>query len=312
MTTYFLIFFIGLAVGSFLNVVICRLQTQEGIVAKRSHCPKCGQVLRWYDLVPIASFFILRRRCRDCGKPISWQYPLVEIATGILFVLAAHKIFNFKFFPTSSRILDGFAIGTIFNQFLNFRISQFLSLIFWLFIISCLIVIFVYDLRYYIIPDKIIYPAIIVAVLFRVFGVLNFGHWNLFGIWDLPARQASQLAGVAGGGFEIWRPLFFYLLAGIGATAFFLALVLITRGRGMGVGDVKLAFLMGLLLGWPNILIALLLAFSGGALIGLGLIAAKQKTLKSQIPFGPFLISGTLAAFFFGSAIISWYFSFFL
>lgn len=94
MTAYFLIFFIGLAVGSFLNVVIlrlnsgqvCRLQTQEGIVAKRSHCPKCGKVLRWYDLVPIASFFILARRCRDCGKPISWQYPVVEIATGLLFL----------------------------------------------------------------------------------------------------------------------------------------------------------------------------------------------------------------------------------
>ncbi|MBU4142489.1 prepilin peptidase, partial [Patescibacteria group bacterium] len=84
-----IIFIFGAAVGSFLNVVICRLKvTENGIyrerfsVGSRSHCPKCGCVLRWYDLIPIISFFILRGRCRMCKKSISWQYPLVEAATG--------------------------------------------------------------------------------------------------------------------------------------------------------------------------------------------------------------------------------------
>ncbi|MBU1102917.1 prepilin peptidase [Patescibacteria group bacterium] len=331
---YFFVFIFGLAVGSFLNVIIlrlnsrqrrgspkaagqvCRLETGEPetedsppfkrrtVLRGRSHCPRCGAILRWYDLVPVLSFFVLRGRCRYCSQPISWQYPLVEIATGALFLLTVGGITNQEL-----GIKNNLAFG-FWNLFeiwhLDFGIL--ITICYMLFVICSLIVIFTYDLRHYIIPDKIIFPAIIVVVLFRVFEILNFGHWNLFGIWDLP-----PLASLApGGGFGIWRPFLFYFLSAVGAAVFFLAIVLVTKGKGMGVGDVKLAFLMGLILGWPNILVALLLAFSSGALVGLGLIVAKQKTLKSQIPFGPFLISGTLVSFFFGSAIINWYFSFLL
>lgn len=99
-------------------------------------------------------------------------------------------------------------------------------------------------------------------------------------------------------------------LAALGAAAFFLLIVLVSRGKWMGVGDIKLAFLMGLFLSFPNILVALFLAFFLGAIIGLGLIFSGRKTLKSEIPFGPFLITGTFIGLFCGGQIINWYLSF--
>lgn len=230
------IFLFGLAIGSFLNCLIHRLQTGESFFIGRSYCPHCKHQLNWFDLMPVLSFFILQGRCRYCQKKISWQYPLVEIATGLLFLL----IFNFQL--------------PIFN-----------------FIIApLLIIIFVYDLKHYIIPDKIIYPAVVIAAIF------NFTNW----------------------------------LSALGAAVFFLAIVLVSRGKWMGVGDIKLGFLMGLVLGFPNILVALFLAFMMGAIIGIGLIVASKKTLKSEVPFGPFLVSATFIALFYGQQIINWYLSF--
>ena len=259
------IFILGLIVGSFLNVVICRLYTGEKILFGRSHCPYCKKDLKWFDLIPLVSFISTKGRCRYCGKPISWQYPLVEFATGIIFLL----IFNFQF--------------SIFN-------FQNLFTVFYLLIISCfLIIIFVFDLKHYIIPDKIIYPAIGVALFYNLFEIWDLGFgWSLgFGHWD-------------------------FILAAFLASSFFLAIVLISRGRGMGMVDVKLAFLIGLILGWPNILVALFLAFLFGAIVGLLLIIISKKTLKSEIPFGPFLVTGTLIGLFFGDRIIDWYLSLFI
>ncbi|TSC53529.1 MAG: leader peptidase (prepilin peptidase) / N-methyltransferase [Parcubacteria group bacterium LiPW_39] len=301
---YLFVFLFGLAVGSFLNVVIHRLTAdhpensslpgwQRTVLCGRSHCPKCGQTLRWYDLIPVLSFFILRGRCRYCSQKISWQYPSVEIATALLFLL----ISNFQF-PISNEISN-----------FKFQISNAVNLGFLFFIISCLFVIFVYDLRHYIIPDKVLFPAIGISILYRLSEVF-FRHAELVSASQEILKQVQDDR--INGALAIWRPFLLTMAAALAAAAFFLALVLITRGRGMGLGDVKLAFLMGLILGWPNILVALLLAFSSGALVGLSLIVAKRKTLKSQIPFGPFLIGGTLITFFFGSAIINWYFSFFL
>jgi len=270
-----LIFILGLAVGSFLNVIICRLATGEAIVRSRSHCPKCRQVLPWQDLAPLFSFCWLRGRCRFCGQKISWQYPLVETATGLLFLL----IFNWQW--------------AIINQF---SITNWVNLFFTIYIVCSLVVIFVYDLRHYIIPDKIIFPAIIFSVVFRIFEVLDFGHWNLFGIWDL--------------GFGPWRQFFVYFVSAIAAAAFFAAIVLATRGKGMGLGDVKLALLMGLVLGWPDILMALFLAFFFGALVGIFLIIVGRKQLKSAIPFGPFLVVATAIVMFFGQQTIDWCFKF--
>jgi len=274
---YFSIFLFGLIVGSFLNCVIYRLAPHhfspksggglgisKSFLKGRSLCPLCGHLLAWYDLIPVLSFLILKGKCRYCGKKISWQYPLVEIATGILFLLPL----------LSSPSFGGGGIRWGWEY------------LFYSLIASFLIIIFVYDLKHYIIPDKIIYPAIAITFLYQFFGHWDLGfHWSLvIGIWDF-----------------IW--------AAVLASGFFLAIVLISHGRAMGMGDVKLAFLMGLLLGWPNILVALFSAFFIGAIIGIGLIVAGKKTLKSEVPFGPFLVVGTFIAMFWAERIMNWYLS---
>ncbi len=267
---YIFVFFFGLTVGSFLNCVIYRLEEGKSFLKGRSFCPHCKHQLSWQDLIPVLSFLILKGKCRYCKKPISWQYPIVEIATGLLFLL----IFNFQF-----------------------SISNYLNLIYYLIISTLLIVIFVYDFKHYVIPDKIIYLAIGLALIYQLFGILNFGHWDLFRNWKL---EIGNL-----------QPLLNPLTSAILASAFFLLIVLISHGRWMGMGDIKLAFLMGLFLSSSKILVALFLAFLVGAIIGVGLILSGKKTLKSEVPFGPFLVTGTFIALFWGENIIKWYLNFF-
>ena len=253
---YALIFLFGLIIGSFLNCLIYRLEKNKSFLKGRSYCPHCNKTLKWFDLIPILSFLFLRAKCRYCKKKISFQYPLVELVTGLLFVLIFwHFGFNVGFVA-----LSYFLISTVF-----------------------LIIIFVYDLKHYIIPDKIIYPAIVIAIIFN----LQFLVFNQFSIFK------------------------FSILSAVLPALFFLAIILLSRGRAMGWGDFKLAILMGLLLGWPNILVAFFLAFLMGSLVGMGLIISKRKTIKSIIPFGPFLVIATFIALFFGEQIITWYLLFF-
>jgi len=262
------IFLIGLAVGSFLNTVIFRLKSHQPILFSRSRCPQCKKILAWYDLIPLISFILTFGKCRYCKKPISWQYPIVELITGILFVLGFIKILS------TQKLTNVWPIF-VFNL-----------LYFW-FIFSVLIIIFVYDLRFIIIPDKVIYPALVLTTL-----------GNL--VLDLLAKSSFTFPDsrfISG------------LFAGFLSFAFFLILVLVSRGRWMGQGDVKLSLFLGLILGWPHILVCLFLAFVLGALIGLLLVVLKKKSLKDQIPFGPFLTSSCLLTIFFGSALLSWYLS---
>ena len=248
------VFLFGLIVGSFLNCVIYRLEHKQSFLKGRSFCPHCQHTLSWQDLIPVFSFLFLRGKCRYCNKKISIQYPLVEIATGLLFLL----------------------IFTFFNN---------LFFVCFLFLISSfLIVIFVYDLKHFIIPDKVVFPAIAVALVFN-FQFLIFNQFSIF----------NSL-----------------ILSAVGASAFFLFIVLVSRGKWMGVGDIKLAFLMGLLLSFPHILVALFFSFLIGAIIGIGLILVKRKTMKSEVPFGPFLVIGTFIALFFGEIIINWYWGLFI
>ena len=266
----FFIFLTGLIVGSFLNCLIYRLalpnfswKNLRGLRG-RSYCPHCRHVLGWQDLIPVLSFFILRRKCRYCGKPISWQYPLVEISTGLIFLL-------------------------IFSNFPIFSFQNLLILCCVLCVACFMIVVFVFDLKHYIIPDEITYSAIITALIYQLLKIANYG---------LRITDFKQLT----------NPFF----SAMGASAFFLALVLISKEKWMGLGDVKFAFFMGLLLGWPNISVALFLSFSIGAIIGLGLIIFGKKGWKSEIPFGPFLVSGTFLAMFFGGNIVNWYLNLYL
>ena len=252
--TSFVVFLFGLAVGSFLNAFIYRLEVQRSVMRGRSFCPACSHTLAWYDLIPLLSYILLKGRCRYCKAKISFQYPLVELATGILFVLVLLKL------------------GLVFSV---------LELFYLWAIASFLMVIFVYDLKHFLIPDKVLYPATLVA-----------------GLWYV----VSSMAG--------WIPMYQILntiYSAVGAAGFFLVIFLVSRGRAIGFGDVKLALFMGLFLGFPAILVALAIAFASGALIGIALIFSKKKTMRSEVPFGPFLIVGTFVALFWGEPLVNFY-----
>lgn len=241
---------LGLCIGSFLNCVVYRLEQNKSFLKGRSFCPACKHELCWKDLFPVASWIFLGGKCRYCKEKISVQYPVVEIITGVIFLL-------------------------ISLQTTNYSLQTIINLAFWFYLASSLIIIFIYDLKHYLIPDKVLLPAIIIAFLFQV---LNY------------KLQTTN-----------------YILAVAIAFGFFFALWAISRGQWMGFGDVKLAILLGLILGFPNIIVGLFLAFFIGSIIGIILMAAKKKQMKNQLPFGPFLIIGTFIAFFWGQNIINWY-----
>ena len=270
------VFLLGLATGSFLNVLIDRLPKEEPVLMGRSYCDHCHHKLSWYDLIPLLSFVLLRGRCRYCQKRISWQYPLVELVTGVLFVLGS------------------------FGNLGRFGESL-ISLCYLFFVICSLIVIFFTDLKYGIIPDKVVFPAIGLVVLFHLMRVFCFVP---------PSEESRSLSCHLGGGTSPGH-LGGVLLAGLAVAAFFGLLVILTKGRGMGMGDVKLALLMGLFLGFPKILIALYFAFLTGALVSVILILGKKKKFGQTIPFGPFLVGGTIFALFYGSRAIDWWLALF-
>lgn len=234
-----LLFILGLFIGSFLNVISDRLYRGETFIKGRSYCESCKHTLSFFDLFPVISFLFLGGKCRYCGKKLSWYYPFSELLTGMLFVAVY------------------FAVG----------ISSLTLLLFYVCIVSCMIIIFTSDLKYGIIPDKVVYPALVITLLFQA-------------ITNSPLLQE-------------------YILSALGSGSFFLLLFLVTKGRGMGFGDVKFAFFMGLLLGFPGIVYALYIAFLTAAFVSLILILWGKKHIKSTVPFGPFLVSGTLLVFLF-------------
>ena len=257
---YIFYFCLGAIVGSFLNVVSLRLHTGKSIVYARSTCMHCAKQLTWYELIPIFSFLFQWGRCRNCKAKISSQYILVELAAGFLFASLAH-------------IYLGIAGGS----------SDYYNFLFHAIIFSILIIIFVYDLRHMIIPDSLSY-----LFSFLALGKLILDFTMSGGLTFL----FSSLA--------IW-----HLLAGpILAFPFFL-IWLLSSGRLMGLGDSKLTLGIGWLLGISAGLTALIFAFWIGAVVSLILIALNhvhdQKdrlTLKSQVPFAPFLIIALVIVFF--------------
>jgi prepilin signal peptidase PulO-like enzyme (type II secretory pathway) len=272
----FLIFLIlGLIVGSFLNVVVYRLRVAESFVVGRSHCTHCKKEIAWYDNIPVISFILLKFRCRKCQEKISWQYPLVEIFTGLIFAIIGQYYFNLA------------------------DVSSWATAVYYLGIASSLIVILVYDILYMEIPGLVLWPAIGWVIVF-----------NLFFDW----ATSGLIGGVGGqGGIGILESVVYSgTLGAVVAFAFFFALVAISKEKWMGIGDAYLVILLGLILGWPNIMLALMLAFSFGAIFGIIMIIVKQKKMSSQIPFAPFLVLGTFIAMFWYSAITDWYFSLFL
>ena len=247
------LFLFGLAIGSFLNVLIDRW-SQEQSIQGRSHCDYCHRQLCWYDLIPVVSFVLLGGKCRYCHKKLSWQYPLVEILTGGLFLIT-------YYLPAG-------------------RQANHLYLWAYLGIVSCLIVIFFSDAKYHIIADQ------------TEIGLL------IFGLILLPYIGASHASPL---------PVVFFnrVIAAIIVMAPILFLHYVTRGKGMGFGDVKLAFVIGFLLGLQAGIIALYFAFIFGAVYGLVMLFMHRRGLKSKIAFGPFIVTGTFIMLFWGDKILA-------
>jgi len=254
-----ILFILGLAIGSFLNALIYRLHTGESVLKGRSKCPHCQHELAWTDLVPVVSYIALRGKCKYCQKPISFQYPLVEIICGISFWLVTY-------------------VQTAMWPIFGVTVTEVLYLAFSLFVVAVMIVVFVYDLKHYLILDKVLLPAGVIAVIAMLF---------------LPQ-------------IDIWRALLSSAIVG----GFFLVLVLISKERWMGWGDVKLGFLVGLILPWPLTIVLLLLAFVGGSVISLLLVGLKIKSMKDAVPFGTFLAAATIVTLIWGQALASWYLGF--
>lgn len=247
------IFILGLIVGSFLNVVALRYNTGKSL-SGRSGCFSCGGRLRWYELIPVISFFAQEGRCRRCKSALSLQYPLVELVTGALFLLSA--------------LHYGFSLATL---------SVLPEVLFaWLFF-ALLLVIVVYDIRHHIIPNGLSFALALLTV-----------------------TRALALG------------LYTSLLAGFLLFLFFWALWYFSAGRWMGFGDAKLAVGLGAFLGLSQVFAALTLSFWIGALYGLVMLSLPRSraTLKSEVPFAPFLALGTTLSFFFNvhlSTILSWF-----
>jgi prepilin signal peptidase PulO-like enzyme (type II secretory pathway) len=249
-----IIFVLGLCIGSFLNVVIDRLSEGKTLMG-RSMCDFCGRVLQPFELVPVLSWVIQRGLSRCCGKRLAWQYPGVEIITGLVFV----SIFNVFYMQGGEMLMTVAVMG----------------------IASSLIVVTVADLKYRIIPDA----ALVALVLF---GTVLMVH-------DLFKTVAIQ-----DGVFEVFAP---QLTA---AAILFSGMALLyaaTRGRGLGFGDVKFAGVIGYLMGLQNGFLALYIAFVTGGIFAIILLLSSKKGLKSEVPFGPFMVWGIIAVLLWGQQL---------
>ena len=243
---------IGLAVGSFLNVVIYRVPRKESVVRPRSACPSCGTPIADRDNIPVFSWLLLRGKCRTCARPISPRYPMVELLTGSLFGGAALR----------------FGYDWSLPAFLVF-VAGLLALAFT-------------DLEHFLLPVKIVYP---------VLGLL------------------AGLLAIAAASEGSWRRLGVAAACGMTAFAIFFTLNFLNP-KWMAFGDVRLAGVIGLGLGWLGARQALLgffLAFLLGSIVGVGLILAKRIQRKAPIPFGVFLAAGAFIAVYAGQPLIDLY-----
>lgn len=243
LSLYTLIFLYGIVIGSFLNVCIYRIPKKENIVNVRSHCMNCGHKLQWYELVPLFSYLFLRGKCRKCKTKISVQYPLVEAANGILYVL----IF----------LCNGVNVDSLLYCLLT----------------SGLLVLSIIDLRTYEIPVGI---NLYLLALGLIRMVLDYRNWldHLIGFFAVS--------------------IFLYLI------------ILVTKGRGIGGGDMKLMAVCGLFLGWKLIILAFLI----GCIIGAVIHTIRMKVTKCDhvLAMGPYLSVGIMIAMLYGNQMINWYF----
>ena len=276
---FFLLFIFGLVIGSFLNVVSLRYDGDHfvldpRIIGGRSHCPSCGRILRWFELIPLVSFIIQGGRCRRCGAVLSFQYPVIELISGLLFVFVPWHIVGSDVASPAQWLLPAL----------------------WTLAFIVLLLASVIDTRTGIIPDELNIALGIIAVIMGVFlATSSTGNASLLGpigdIFNSPFQN-------------VWVGR---VIGAVFGFIFFEFLVLVTKGKGIGMGDVKLALPLGLLFGWPDILPVVGSAFVCGAFVGIILIVLKKKTMQGTLPFGPFLAFGAAFVFFLGAPVAQWY-----
>lgn len=243
---------LGVAIGSFINVVACRVPLGRSVVSPSSSCPSCGARIKPTDNIPIVSWLLLRGRCRECGTRISVRYPIVETLTAVAFAATA------------------WYIG-----------AQWV-LVPYLWFVGVTIALTLTDLDHQRIPNRILYPSTIVAAVLLSGAAAADGH--------LPWLVRGFEGGVA----------YFGLL---------FVVALAARG-GFGMGDVKLAFLLGLFLtyaSWGTLVVGVFLAFVVGGVVAVGLLVTKVRGRKDPIAFGPALIAGAWIAIPFAERLLSWY-----
>jgi len=282
---YLVLFIFGLAIGSFMNVLALRYTGDKflfdpKVIGGRSRCPHCKKTLRWLELIPLISFIIQRARCRHCGARIGIQYPIVELLSGLIFVAVPARLLVFfgpgAITPEAFYILSGLWIGAL----------------------EILLLIAYVDLRLGIVPDELNVLLGVVAIFETIFAAAYLGaeRWSSFGAY-------ASLFGLNG---NLWLG---HLAGAVFGAGFFGLLVLVTRGKGMGIGDVKLGLPLGFLFGWPDILLLYASAFIIGSVAGITLIIFHKGTRKSAVPFVPFLAVGAAFVFFAGLPAVQWYFN---
>jgi leader peptidase (prepilin peptidase)/N-methyltransferase len=265
----------GAVIGSFLNVVIHRLPRQESIVFPNSRCPSCGAAIAFYDNLPVLSYAVLGGRCRSCKTHISARYPAVELLTGLLWVAVMWR--------------DGISWVLPFDL---------------IFVTAILALIFI-DAEHMILPNAITYPGIVFALVARLALPLLTGqpHFD-----DLPMLLDGPLAG-----WPIWAASLGGAVIGalVGGGSLWLMGWLWEKLRGveaMGLGDVKMMFMVGAYLGWRLTILNIFLGVLSGSLIGIALMAKRgDRNMQMLLPFGIFLGIGAIAALLIGSHIVEWY-----
>lgn len=265
-----IVFIFGLLVGSFLNVCIVRLPRGSSIVSPSSHCPRCREPIKFYDNIPIISFFILRGRCRRCGQPISWRYPGVEILNALFYVW----------------IVREFGLAG----------EAFLLMVF----CSALIVITFIDFGHQIIPDTITLPGILVGVSIAPIYMSALNEPLPFDLGHLIPHASPHL-------ISFLNSVIGMLCGALPLLIIGWIWEKLRHIEAMGGGDVKLMGMVGAFLGWKGALLTIMIGALVGSVTGLSLIMLKRHQMDKVIPFGPFLALGALITAFYGPDILSWY-----
>lgn len=264
---------LGLCFGSFVNALVWRLHEQSkkqpkslkqrqnlSVIKGRSMCPNCHHVLAWYDLIPFLSWVMLGGRCRYCKKPISWQYPIVELAAAAVFVL------SYLCWP-----------GGLHHA------GDWMLFVTWIASSVGLLTLLIYDARFMLLPNKILYPTFFIAAAGRLVYIIGFA----------PRK---------------WHDLLLWIASIAVASGIFWVLYIASNGKWIGFGDVRLGLITGTVLASPAK--SFLMIFIGsilGTIFVLPAIITHKKRLTSRLPYGPFLIIAAWVAVLFGNNIINWY-----